>query len=326
MKYINILRGRGSYSLDIAECNLPIIRDHEILIKVAAVGLNRADIYQAEGSYLPPEGASPVLGLEVSGEVAKTGDKVKTHSVGDKVCAILQGGGYATYIAVPEWRALPIPSNVKLIEAAAIPETFFTAYLNLFELARLKPGETVLIHGGSSGLGTSAIQLAKEFGADVIITSGSDEKCLFCTSLGADVAINYKTEDYVEAVKEITGGKGVNVIMDIVGGEYFQRNMKALSIRGRMLLLSFITGAKIEVNLAPILMKNLTIIGSTMRSRTEEEIYNLAQSIRSTVWPMFEDGRIKPVIDSIFDMKDAAKAHTRMQNFMNKGKILLRME
>lgn len=325
MRYLKVTSSKNNYSLKVDKCEKPAISAHDVLIKTYAAGVNRADIFQAEGSYSPPEGASEILGLEVSGEIVETGQEVKTHSVGDKVCALLQGGGYAEYVSVPEWRVLPVPEGVDMEAAAGISETFFTAYLNLFELARLKPNETVLIHGGASGVGTSAIQLAKVFNTKVIITAGTDEKCKLCKKLGADKAINYKKEDFVKAVKEATEGRGADIVLDIVGGDYFQKNLSALAKRGRMICLSFLNGSKAKINMAPLLMKNITIIGSTLRSRSEEEIYDLAQSVRTVIWPLFEQKKISPVIDSIVSFEEADKAHKRMKNFKNTGKIILKI-
>lgn len=326
MRYVSHKKSETvlGYSLGLEASEIPEnLSDNDVLIKVAAAGVNRADLYQAEGKYRPPAGASQILGLEVSGEIVKIGKNVKSQAVGSKVCALLQGGGYAEYVSVPEWRVLSVPKNIDLIHAAGIPEVFFTAYLNLFELANLKPSETVLIHGGASGVGTAAIQIASQFGAKVITTAGSDEKCRLCEKLGASLAINYKKQDFLEKITEFTGGNGVNVILDMVGGSYLQRNLKVLANRGHMVIIGFIESNVAEVNLAPVLLKNLTIKGSTLRSQSEEDIYNLVQSIRNNIWPLFESGKISPVIDSIFKFDEAMKAHEKMRGFAHSGKILL---
>lgn len=325
MRYLNVIHGNDYYKLNVEESLVPHnVKENDILIKVAATGVNRADIYQAEGSYNPPSGVTDILGLEVSGEVVEIGKSVTMHEVGDKVCALLRGGGYADYVTVAEWRALPIPKRMDLVFASAIPEVFATVYLNIFELARLKPMETILIHGGSSGIGTAAIQLAKAFGSKVFVTAGDKEKCKFCEELGADKAINYKTEDFVSVVKALNDGKGVDVILDMVGGDYFQKNLKALRVKGRLVCIAFLHGARVEMNFAPLLLKNLTIIGSTLRSRSEKTVHELMQSLRTVVWPLFESGAVNPVIDSVFDFEDADTAHARMRGFEHMGKIILR--
>lgn len=323
MRYIKAIPQKTSYQLKLAECDIPTPGEHDVLIKVAASGVNRADIYQAEGNYPPPQGVSEILGLEVSGEIVEIGTAVKTHAVGDKVCALLQGGGYAEYVAVPEWRVLPVPKSMEMVEAAAIPETFFTAYWNLFDHAALSPSESVLIHGGAGGVGSAAIQLAKVFGSTVYATAGSKRKRQLCVTLGSDFAIDYSKKDFVEEIKKTTDGQGVDVVLDMVGGEYFQRNMKVLCYKGRLLSLAFLHGAKAEINFAPLLMKNLTIIGSTLRSQDEETIYDLAQSMRSTVWPLLEDRTIYPVMDHVFKADEAQEAHDRMLNFEHAGKMVL---
>ncbi len=318
MRVITVKNPGERYILAIAESDIPPLSSQDVLIKVAASGVNRADIYQAMGRYRPPPGAPSALGLEVSGEIMKIGMDVKMHAVGDTVCALLQGGGYAEYAAAPEWRALRIPAGLDSIQAASLPEALFTVYLNLFELARLKPGERVLIQGGASGIGVMAIQMAKAFGARVFATAGSSEKCRLCLELGAEKTINYHEEDFVSAL-----GEEMDVILDIVGGGYFQKHLKLAANGGRIISIGFIESAKAEINAAPLLLKNLTWIGSALRSRSEKEIYSLAQSLHTVVWPLIESGKIKPVIDSVFSLEKSGKAHERMQAFKHAGKIIL---
>lgn len=320
MRVITVQNPGERYTLAIAEADVPVPSNHDIVIKVAAAGVNRADLYQAEGRYAPPLGAPDILGLEVAGEVIKTGTDVKMHRVGDKVCALLRGGGYAEYASVPEWHALPIPDGLTMPEAATLPEALFTVYLNLFELARLKPGERILIQGGASGIGVMAIQLARALGARAFTTAGSAEKCRLCMKLGAERAVNYHEEDFISAL-----GEEMDVILDIIGGSYFQKHLKLAAGNGRIISIGFIESARAEVNFAPLLLKNLTWIGSALRSRSEEEIYNLAQSLRAVVWPLIEEGKIRPVIDSVFSFSEVQKAHSRMRRFEHAGKMLLQL-
>ncbi len=324
MRSIEIISPGQNYSLAVTDdAPTPVPGDHDVLIKVAAAGVNRADIYQAQGTYNPPEGASPILGLEVSGEIITLGKKVRSHSVGDKVCALLSGGGYAEFAAVPEWRVLSLPAGLSPEEAAGLPEAIFTSYLSLMELARLCPGESVLIHGGVSGIGTIAIQLARAFGATVYATAGNAEKTALCEKLGAARGIHYKNQDFVEEIKTLTDGSGVDVVLDMVGGSYLQRNMKAMAKYGRMVSIAFIEGAMAELNLGALLMKNLTWTGMTLRSRSEEQIYDLAQSIRTMVWPLIEQGKIRPLVDRVYPLEQAVEAHKRMCAFGHAGKLVL---
>lgn len=320
---VSSVAGDGSYTVFLTSQPMPELAAHDVRIAVSAAGVNRADIYQAQGKYPPPEGASDILGLEVSGTITDIGSEVRTHVVGDEVCALLPGGGYANIVTVPEWRALPVPDAVDLVDAAGIPEVYATVFLNLFELARMKPTETVLVHGGSSGIGTAAIQLVKALGGSIFVTAGSDEKCRFCESLGADKAINYNRDDFVDIVQELTQGEGVQIILDMVGGDYIARNFKALGRGGRMVSIACINGAKLEGSMAPLLMKHLTWMGSTLRSRSEEEIYHLMQSLRNSVWPLFAAGKLRTVTDRMFPLGDAQQAHDYMQSGQHKGKILL---
>ena len=302
---------------------LPKPRRDEVLIKVAAAGLNGADLSQRQGRYLVPAGASDLLGLEVSGEVVGRGEEVTAWRVGDQVCALLNGGGYAEYCAVPAEHCLPIPRGLTVVEAAALPETVLTVWLNVFEIGRLRPGETLLVHGGSSGIGTTAIQLARALGSRVIATAGSAEKCRRCEELGAARAINYREEDFVAVANDVTGGAGLDVILDMVGGDYLQRNLAALGPQGRLVMVAFKAGAKIMVDFSPIQAKQLTITGSRLRPRPDPEKARLVAAVRKAVWPLIEMGAVRPVIDSTVPLRDAARAHERMQASRHVGKILL---
>jgi len=295
----------------------------EILVRVAAAGVNRPDVMQRLGVYPPPPGAPDIPGLEIAGEVAATGDKVTRWRVGDKVCALVAGGGYAEYCVADESNALPVPKGLSLTEAAALPETFFTVWYNVMQRGALKRGETVLIHGGSSGIGTTAIMLAKAFGAKVIVTAGSAEKCEACRKLGADVAINYKAEDFVAATKAATGGRGADMILDIIGGEYVNRNYQAAAVDGRVVQVSVQAGPNANVDVRQLMIKRLTHMGSTLRPRSVADKAAIARGLLEDVWPLIEAGKIKPVIDSTFPLADAAKAHARMESSVHIGKIVL---
>lgn len=296
----------------------------EILVKVHAAGVNRPDVSQRLGKYPPPPGASDLPGLEVAGEVAALGEGVTRWAVGDKVCGLAHGGGYAEYCVVHETHALPVPAGFSMIEAAALPETFFTVWVNAFMTGRLSAGETALVHGGSSGIGTTAIMLAKAIGAKIIVTAGSDEKCEACRKLGADLAINYRTQDFVAEVKAYTQGKGVNLVLDMVGGPYVQRNMECAGMDGRLVQIAYQQGYKIEqFDMRPISAKRLMLTGSTLRPRTVEQKAAIAASLRERVWPLLNEGRIRPIIDSTFPLREASKAHARMQSSAHVGKIVL---
>ena len=295
----------------------------EIVIKVVAAGVNRPDVSQRQGKYPPPPGASDLPGLEVAGEVVARGAGADRYAIGDKVCALVHGGGYAEYVSVHQSSALPIPTGLSMIEAAAIPETFFTVWTNVFDRGRLQPGETLLVHGGSSGIGTTAIMLAKAWGAKVFITAGSDDKCEACRKLGADLAINYKTQDFVEEVKKATGGKGVDVILDMVAGPYIDRDFQCAALYGRIVQIAVQGGYKIQLDVRAIQGKCLTYTGSTLRPRTVEQKGAIAASLEKHVWPHLMQGRCKPVIDSTFAFKDVAKAHARMETSEHIGKIVL---
>lgn len=295
----------------------------EILIKVAAAGVNRPDVAQRKGHYPPPAGATDIPGLEIAGEVVALGNGVSRWKIGDQVCALVIGGGYAEYCVAHESHALPVPAGYSMTEAAAIPETFLTVWHNVFERGALKSGETLLVHGGSSGIGTTAIQLAKQFGARVIVTAGSDDKCEACRKLGADVAINYKTQDFVAETKSATGGKGADVILDMVGGDYIERNYEAAAVEGRIVQIAFQGSPKATVDFRRIMLKRLHHTGSTLRSRSVEDKGLIAQAIAEKVVPLLATGKVRPVMDSTFPLAEAAKAHARMESSAHIGKIVL---
>ena len=297
----------------------------ELLVKLAYAGVNRPDVLQRQGGYPPPPGASDIPGLELAGTVVAAGEGTGRFRPGDLVCALVAGGGYAEFAAVHESNALPVPAGFTLEEAAALPETYFTVWSNVFERAGLKSGETILIHGGTSGIGTTAIQLAKAFGATVIATAGSDDKCAACRTLGADHAINYRTEDFVTVAKAATGGKGVNVILDMVGGEYVQRNYDVAATDGRIVQIAFLKGAKVQIDFTRLMLKRLTHTGSTLRSRPVADKALLAAALEEKVWPLLAQGRCKPVIHTIFPLAEAAKAHALMESSAHIGKIMLKV-
>ncbi len=295
----------------------------EVLIKVAAAGVNRPDVMQRRGGYPPPPGASDIPGLEIAGAVAALGPGVTGLKTGDQVLALVTGGGYAEYCAAPTAQCLPVPKGLDLKEAAAIPETFFTVWTNVFDRGGLQAGESLLVHGGSSGIGTTAIQLAHAFGARVFTTAGSAEKCKACEGLGAERAINYREEDFVEVVKEATGNAGVNVVLDMVGGDYIQRNIKALAPDGRLCYIAFLGGSKAEVDFLPMMLKRITISGSTLRARSVEFKAEIAQNLKKNVWPLIETGTVKPILHETFPLAEAAAAHRLMESSAHIGKIVL---
>ena len=298
----------------------------EILIAVAAAGVNRPDTMQRQGGYPPPPGASDLPGLEVAGTVAALGAGVEAWAVGDRVCALVAGGGYATRCVAPAPQCLPVPGPLSLTEAAALPETFFTVWTNVFERGRLREGETALVHGGSSGIGTTAIQLAVARGARVLVTAGSDEKCRACEGLGAARAINYRTEDFVEVVEQVTGGRGVDLVLDMVGGDYFPRNLAVLAVEGRLVQIALLGGGRSAIDLGRVLRRRLTVTGSTLRPRTVAQKGAIAEALRREVWPLLEAGRVKPVIHATFPLADAAGAHRLMESSTHIGKIVLTVE
>jgi len=323
MHAIDVLNPGPYYRLELADTPVPQPRSGEILIKTAAAGINRADLLQANGKYPPPPGASARLGMEVSGVVAAVGSQVEDIAEGEVVCALLTGGGYADYALAAQDCVLPVPNSVPIAEAAGLPEAFFTVWTNLFDTAAAKPGESVLVHGGSSGVGTAAIQLCAALGLTVFATAGSAEKCAACEALGAARAINYRSEDYVKVVCEATAGKGVEVILDMVGGDYIARNFEAAAIQGRIVNIAFQVGATATVDFAPMLKKRLTFAASTLRPRGNAEKRVIRDLLRRTVWPLIEAGKIKPVIDRTYPLADAAAAHARMASGEHIGKILL---
>jgi len=302
---------------------LPVPGPGEILIRVRAAGVNRPDVLQRQGAYPPPAGASDLPGLEVAGEVAALGEGAGRWRVGDAVAALTAGGGYAGYVAVHETNALPVPAGFTFTEAAALPETFFTVWHNVFQRARLAAGESFLVHGGSSGIGTTAIQLAAAFGARVFTTAGSAEKCAACTKLGASRAINYREEDFVRVIREETGGKGVDVILDMVGGDYVSRNYAAAAVDGRIVQIATLGGAKAEADIARLMVKRLTHTGSTLRPRSVEFKGRIAAELEQKVWPLLAARTIQPVMDRIFPLKEAWRAHERMEEGEHIGKIVL---
>ncbi len=323
MRYIAAREAGGPEVLAVAKGPVPQPGAGEVLIRVAYAGVNRPDVMQRRGLYPPPPGASPILGLEIAGHVVALGEGVAGFREGEEVCALVAGGGYAEYCAAPAPQCLPVPQGLTLCEAAALPETFFTVWTNVFERGRLKAGETFLVHGGTSGIGTTAIQLAHAFGARVLATAGSDEKCAFCRKLGAEAAINYKTEDFVEVARRLTDGKGVDLILDMVGGAYFQRNLRALAVAGRLVQIAFQEGSRISCDLMPIMVKRLTVTGSTLRPRTVAEKGAIAAALRDKVWPLLEAGRVRPVIHKVFPLEEAAAAHALIESSTHIGKIML---
>ena len=313
----------GPEALTVIERALPWPGPGEILIRVAAAGVNRPDMLQRQGQYAPPPGASDILGLEVCGEVIARGAGATRYPLGARVLALVPGGGYAEYCLAHESNALRIPAGLTDVEAAAIPETFFTVWTNVFDRGGLKAGETLLVHGGSSGIGTTAILLAKAFGAKVIATVGSQDKAEQCRRLGADVAINYRTEDFVEATKAATGGEGADVILDMVGGDYIERNYEAAAVEGRIVQIAFLGPSKATVDFRRLMLKRLHHTGSTLRSRANADKAAIAHAIEQTVWPLIAAGRVRPVIDKTFPLAEAAGAHARMESSAHIGKIVL---
>jgi NADPH2:quinone reductase len=302
---------------------MPLPGEHEVLVKVAAAGVNRPDVMQRKGLYPPPAGATDIPGLEIAGEVVALGGKVERWKIGDKVMGLVVGGGYAQFCPVHESHALPIPDNLSPIEAAAIPETFFTVWHNVFARGALAAGETLLVHGGSSGIGTAAIQLAKAKGARVITTAGTSDKCQACRALGADVAVNYKEEDFVAVTKAATQGLGADVILDMVGGDYIERNYEAAAVEGRVVQIAFAGSPKATVDFRRIMLKRLIHTGSTLRARSIADKGAIARAVEQHVLPLIAAGRVKPVIDSTFALDQAAQAHARMESSAHIGKIVL---
>lgn len=326
MRFIDLPQPGAAEAMKLTRGPLPAVGAGDILIRVGAAGVNRPDVSQRQGSYPPPPDASPVLGLEVAGEVVALGDHAQGFKVGDRVCALANGGGYAEYCAVPATQALPWPPGYDAIRAAALPETYFTVWANLFMMAELKAGETVLIHGGSSGIGTTAIQLAKAFGAHVFTTVGTPEKADACIRLGADRAILYKSEDFAAVVKSEAPRGGVDVVLDMIGASYFEKNLACLVRDGRLSIIAFLGGPVAEkVNLAPIMVKRLRVMGSTMRPRTAAEKGEIRDQLSQKVWPLIEAGKVAPVIHKVFDFAEVAEAHRLIESSDHIGKIVLRI-
>ncbi len=324
MKYIQIEKHGDPDVLKLNSQAVPDPRPDEVLIRVEAAGVNRPDIMQRKGLYPPPPGATDVLGLEVSGTVEKTGVNVTELKVGSQVCALVSCGGYAEFCLASASICLPIPENISLEHAAGIPETFFTVWTNVFERGHLKSGETLLVHGGSSGIGTTSIQLGKAFGAKVYTTAGTQEKCDFCKKLGADVAINYNENNFEDEIKTLTENRGVDVILDMVGGPYFPKNIKILASEGRLLQIALMQGYKAEVDFRPLLMKRVTLTGSTLRPRSVKEKASIARGLFKEVWPLLDSGIIRPIIHQTFPLEKASDAHRLMESSNHIGKILLK--
>jgi NADPH2:quinone reductase len=323
MRAVEITQPGGPEVLKPADRPVPVPRENEILVKVAAAGVNRPDVLQRTGHYPVPPDASDLPGLEVAGEVAATGKRVTLWKPGDAVCALVHGGGYAEYCVAPEVQALPIPRGLTPVQAASLPETFFTVWSNVYDRGRLAPGETLLVQGGTSGIGVSAIQMAAAMGNRVFATAGSDEKCAACVRLGADKAFNYKTNDWAIEVLAATGGKGVDVILDMVGGDYVPRELKCLAEEGRLVFIAYLRGPKTELNIDTVMRRRLTLTGSTLRPRPVEFKGAIALKLREKIWPLIEAGRIKPEIYKTFPLEQAAEAHRLMESSQHIGKIVL---
>jgi NADPH2:quinone reductase len=324
MTYIHANGAGDPEVLGLATGPVPEPKPDEVLIRVQAAGVNRPDVAQRQGSYPPPPGASPILGLEVAGEVVAVGHEVTTLSVGDRVCALTNGGGYAEYCTTPASQCLPWPAGYDAIRAAALPETTFTVWANLFQIGRLTKGDTAMVHGGTGGIGVTAIQLAHEFGVRIFATAGSEDKCAACLKLGADAAINYRTQDFVAEVKRLTEGRGVNVILDMVGGPYMARNLRSLGLDGRLVMIAFLQGSKVQdFDFVHVMVRRLTITGSTLRPRTTAQKGTIAAEVRKSVWPVLDAGRCAPVIHATFPLAQAAEAHRLMESSQHIGKIML---
>ena len=323
MRYIAAREPGPPDVLAMTEGPLPIPKPDEVLIRVSYAGVNRPDCAQRAGTYPPPPDASPIIGLEVAGTIVALGSAVTNRQLGDRVCALTPGGGYAEFCATPADFCLPPPKGLSELEAAALPENFFTVWNNLIDRGRLRVGETALIHGGSGGIGLTAIQLAKRFGATVITTVGSADKATFCLGIGADHAVDYHQEDFVEAVARITGKRGVDVILDMVGGDYAARNLKSLALEGRLVIIAFLHGSRIECDWRHIMLKRLTVTGSTLRASPQARKAEIARSLRDKVWPMIARGEVRPVIHRVFPLAEAAAAHALMESSAHIGKIML---
>lgn len=323
MSCIEIIEPGGPEVLRKTDRPVPEPAEGEVLIAVQAAGVNRPDCIQRQGHYAPPPGVTDIPGLEVAGNIVAVGKNAGQWKTGDTVCALVAGGGYAEFVTAPAVQCLAIPGSLGMTEAAALPETFFTVWANVFDRAGLKPGETLLVHGGSSGIGTAAIQIASKLGSKVMTTAGSEDKCRVCRELGAELAVNYKEEDFVDAAKNFTGGVGVNVILDMVGGDYLARNIKALAPDGRHVSIAFLGGSKAEINFMPVMLKRLTLTGSTLRPLPIKRKGEIAKALEETVWPLIASAEITPVIHATFPLQDAADAHELMESSQHIGKIVL---
>lgn len=325
MRAIEIVTTESGNRLQIMDATMPKPAPHQVLILVAAAGVNRPDLMQRQGVYPPPPGASEILGLEVAGTVVEVGSAVDTLAVGDRVCALLSGGGYAEYCLASAGCCLPLPQGFSFVEAAGLAECLFTVWSNVFQRGRLGAGESLLVHGGASGIGSFSIQLAKAFGNTVYVTAGNADKCRRCVELGAAAAIDYRQQDFVAEIATLTGGRGVDVILDMIGGDYLPRNLKGLASEGRLLQIAIQHGAKVEINLWQIMQKRLTLTGSTLRARDDAFKTAIAGELRQRVWPLLENGTVKPVIDSVFALADAEQAHARLESGQHFGKIILEL-
>ena len=326
MRRIEVDQPGPAERMRIGHAPLPSPKPGELLIEVAYAGVNRPDVIQRSGNYPPPPDASPILGLEIAGTVAALGDGVTSWRVGDAVCALTPGGGYAEYCTTPATWALPPPPGLSMRDAASLPENYFTVWHNVFERGHLSPGETFLVHGGSSGIGLTAIQLAKAFGATVITTVGNAEKAAFCRKIGADHVVNYREADFQAEVASITQKRGVNLILDMVGGDYIERNLRSLALEGRLVIIAFLQGSKVEADWRFIMLKRLTVTGSTMRASPSSRKAEIARALRERVWPLFGDGKLKPVVTREFALEDAPAAHALMESSAHIGKIMLRVK
>lgn len=325
MRHVAVKGAGPADVMHISQGPLPKIGNDDVLIKVAYAGVNRPDLLQRAGSYAPPPTASPIMGLEVSGDIVAVGAAVTQWHVGDKVCALTPGGGYAEYCAAPAAHCLPIPNGFSMLQAAGVPENFFTVWVNVFETCRLKSGEKFLVHGGSSGIGLTAIQLAKAFGADVFTTVGNMEKAAFCKSIGADHVFNYKTDDWTAGIANITQKKGIDVILDMVGGSYIEKNLRSLALEGRYCFIAFLEGGTATVDFRPLMMKRQTITGSTLRARSDQQKAAIAMALKEKVWPLLESKKVQPVIHQTFELEQIIDAHKLMESSTHIGKIMLKV-
>jgi NADPH:quinone reductase len=326
MRAIEITESGGPHVLKITERPTPTPGAGEVLVKVVAAGVNRPDVHQRRGGYAPPPGVTDIPGLEIAGHVEAVGPGASSWRIGDALCALVVGGGYAEYCTAPELQCLPIPAGLSMAEAAAVPETFFTVWTNVFERGRLQRGESFLVHGGTSGIGTTAIQMARAFGARTFATGGSDEKCAACQRLGAELAVNYQTTDWVPLLRERAGGGGIDVILDMVGGEYTPRNLDLLAVDGRLVQIGFFKTPMVSFDLMHVMRRRLTITGSLLRPRTPEQKGAIARALREKVWPLIERGEVRPIVDTIFPLAQAADAHRLMEAGTFVGKIVLGVE